>query len=132
MPYVEAQFEIEDWDESTYDEPARGPKLSRATVHKAFSGEVEGTSVAELVTCRAEGGEAYAAIERVEASVEGRAGSFVIQHGALRGDDSEGHSFGAIVPGSGTGELTGISGEASFAHDESGASLTLDYELPAQ
>jgi hypothetical protein len=36
---------------------------------------------------------------------------------------------GHIVPGSGTGELAGLSGEAVFAHDDAGARLTLSYAL---
>jgi hypothetical protein len=36
------------------------------------------------------------------------------------------------VPGSGTGELAGLSGEAVYAHDDAGARLTLSYALAAR
>jgi hypothetical protein len=39
---------------------------------------------------------------------------------------------GHIVPGSGTGELAGLSGEAVYAHDDAGARLTLSYALAAR
>jgi hypothetical protein len=114
-------FEITGWDETTYDAPAEGPPLKRVSVRKRFSGRLEGTSTAELLIAGREG---YLASERVDGVLEGRRGTFVIQHGGV-GD----HAFGHIVPGSGTGELEGLSGEAVFAHDEAGARLTLDYAL---
>jgi hypothetical protein len=51
----------------------------------------------------------------------------VLRHGGV-GD----HAFGHIVPGSGTGELAGLSGEAVYAHDDAGARLTLSYALAAR
>ena len=53
----------------------------------------------------------------------------MLQHGGI-GDDTGQHAFGHIVPGSGTGELRGLRGEAAFAHDADGARLTLTYSLP--
>jgi len=128
---IEAEFEIAGWDEGeAIDAQGDGPPRGRATVRKTFTGSVEGSSVADLLTCRGDHGEAYVALERVDAAVEGRAGTFVIQHGAARGEDAEPISFGYIVPGSGTGELAGITGEAEFAHDGGGAQLRLYYSLP--
>ncbi len=118
---ITATFEITGWDETTYDAPAEGPPLARATVRKRFSGPLEGTSVAELLTAGREG---YLASERVEGTLEGRSGTFVLQHGGV-----EGRAFGHVVPGSGTGELEGIRGDAAYAHDEAGARLTLSYTL---
>jgi hypothetical protein len=118
---ITASFEITGWDETTYDAPEEGPPLVRASVRKRFSGPLEGTSSAEVLIAGREG---YLASERVDGVLEGRRGTFVIQHGGV-GD----HAFGHIVPGSGTGELAGLNGEAVFAHDEAGARLTLSYAL---
>jgi len=128
MPTVTATFEITGWDETTYDVPPEGPPLARATVRKRFSGPLEGTSVAELLTAQGDGGAGYLASERVDAALEGRRGTFVIQHGGI-GDEDEQRAFGQIVPGSGTGELEGLRGEAVFAHDDAGARLKLSYTL---
>jgi Protein of unknown function (DUF3224) len=122
MPHtITATFEITGWDETRYDEPADGPPLARATVRKRFSGPLEGTSAAELLTAGESG---YLASERVDGALDGRRGTFVLQHGGI-GDEA----FGYIVPESGTGELSGLRGEAAFAHDEDGARLTLTYSL---
>lgn len=123
-----ATFEITAWDESAYDEPDDGPKLSRATVKKTFKGEVEGESTAELLMCQAEGGAGYLASELVTGRVGERTGSFVVQHGGIN-DGGATRTFGYVVAGSGTGALRGLSGEAAYQHDESGASFVLEYDI---
>lgn len=125
---IVASFEVTGWDETAYDEPPDGPRLTRATVRKRFTGALDGTSLAEVLTAQGAGGRGYVASERVEGTLEGRTGTFVIQHGGLD-DGTEPHSFGHVVPGSGTGQLAGLSGEAVFAHDASGARVTLTVDL---
>jgi hypothetical protein len=124
-----ATFEITSWQEAVYDAPAEGSKLLRATVLKTFRGEVEGTSAAELLMVRAgdEGGEGYIATERITGRVGEQIGSFVVQHGGV--SSREVHQFGYIVEGSGTGDLRGIVGTCTYAHDETGARFTLDYDI---
>jgi hypothetical protein len=124
-----ATFEIASWEQSVYDEPAEGPTLSRATVKKSFSGEVEGTSVAELLMCQADDDHAgYLGSERFSGAVGDRSGTFVIQHGGIV-DGEHKTPFGQVVPGSGTGELTGLRGTVAFQHDEKGAIFTLHYHF---
>jgi hypothetical protein len=124
-----ATFEITAWEETAYDEPAEGPKLVRATVTKTFRGDVEGESTAELLMCQAaDGSGGYIGSERVIGRVGDRAGSFVVQHGGTV-EGTTVKPFGSVVPGSGTGELRGLRGEARFHHDERGATFTLDYDL---
>ena len=105
---LDATFEITAWEPDDYDAPADGPPLTRATVRKAFSGALRGESVAELLACGELG---YAANERVSGALDGRSGTFVLQHGAW-----EGGQWGFVVPGSGTGELAGLRGDARIEH----------------
>jgi hypothetical protein len=116
---AEATFEITGWEQAPYDAPAEGPPSTRATVRKAYAGALEGESVAELLTS---GELAYLANERVTGTLDGRAGTFVLQHGAW-----EGGQWGYVVPGSGTGALAGLRGDARLDHGR----LALDYELSA-
>ena len=125
---AEGQFEIASWDQVPYDEGAEGPKLGRATVRKTFRGQLAGESTAELLLCGDDqGGIAYTALERVVGSLDGRAGSFLLMHGAIRGEATG--PVGRIVPDSGTGELRGLHGTVAIRHDEHGAVFTLDYDL---
>ncbi len=114
---LDATFALTGWDQAPYDAPADGPPLMRATVRKAYAGALAGSSVAELLSC---GELAYVANERVTATLDGRSGTFVLQHGAW-----EGGQWGYVVPGSGTGELTGLRGEARLEHEK----IALEYEL---
>jgi hypothetical protein len=125
---VVVPFEIDGWDETVYDEPAEGPRLARNTVRKRFAGELDATSVAEVLTAQGPGGGGYLASERVTGALAGRRGTFVLQHGGV-GDEREGEAFGHVVPGSGTGEIAGLTGQVRYAHDDDGARITLTYAL---
>lgn len=126
-----SEFAITAWEPTPYDVDVPGPKMTRTVVKKTFTGALTGTSVAELLTCESESGSAgYLAMERVDGSLDGRSGTFVIQHGGLY-DAAMGKAtpYGAIVPGSATGELAGLRGSAEYRHDDQGAILTLHYSL---
>jgi hypothetical protein len=125
-----ANFEVTSWEQSTYEEPADVPALARATVKKVFRGEVEAESTAELLMCRPdESSGGYIGSERIVGRIGERAGSFVVQHGATQDGDTY-DVYGRVLPGSGSGDLQGIRGTATFQHNEQGAVFTLDYELP--
>ena len=128
MPELTAAYEITGWDEEPYLEPQSGPKLTRVNVRKHFSGPLHGDSEAQLLTVQGEGGQSYVASELVDASLEGRSGTFVIQHGAAQGGERP-FGFGFVAPGSGTGELEGLRGDVRFEHDDDGARVHLTYEL---
>ena len=130
MPiHAEATFTITSWEQVDDPAPAEGPTLGRATVKKTFAGDLVGESTAELLMSGAGGDSAgYVAMERITAALQGRAGTFDLQHGAQMGGPDP-RTYWLIVPGSGTGELRGIRGEARYQHDDSGARFTLDYDL---
>ena len=117
MTKLDATFEITRWEAAPYDEPAEGPPSSRIVVGKAYAGALAGESLAELLTS---GELAYLANERVSGTLDGRSGTFVLQHGAW-----EGGQWGYVVPGSGTGELAGLRGTAVLDH----GTIAFDYEL---
>jgi hypothetical protein len=124
-----ASFDITTWDEQPYDEHD-GVKLSRTRVVKAFRGEIEGESTAELLMALAgEDAAAYVGVERVTGRVNGRQGSFVYLHTATASGGSQSASW-TVMSGSGSGELAGISGQIRIDNlPDGGHVLTLDYEL---
>jgi hypothetical protein len=127
-------FNVTGWDESTYHEPDGGPRLSRAIVKKSFQGDMAGESTAELLGCQADekdltAGAGYVASELFTGSLGGKSGSFVIQHVGLVGHGSP-LTSGNVVPGSGRGELAGLTGTMEISVAEDGThTLTLDYDL---
>ncbi|MEJ8280032.1 DUF3224 domain-containing protein [Pseudonocardia spirodelae] len=123
---AEAAFTVDSWEEAPYDEPGQGPRLTRVTVRKTYAGRIDGTGVAEVLTSQGDAGSGYVASERVVGTLDGRAGTFVVQHGGLAHPDGTLSTFGSIVPGSGTGGLGGLSGTAG---EGARGVLTLDYRL---
>jgi hypothetical protein len=103
-------FDVQATPHPPYD-AAPGATLGRLTLAKQFRGDLEATSTVEMLSAMSEvkGSAGYVAIERIGGALHGRTGTFVVQHsGAMtRGAPSLSIS---VVPDSGTGELTGISG----------------------
>jgi hypothetical protein len=118
-----ASFTVDQWEPQATDEFA-GNELARVAIAKTFTGAVEGTSTVELLSATNATSRAYVAFERLEVSVDGRKGSFVLHHTA----DESGMSL-KILTGSGAGELTGISGTANIEIDGENHHLTLTYTL---
>lgn len=120
-------FTMKSWDEAVVDGPEDGPRFAHAHVTFDYTGVVQGTSVCDfLLYYAAEGyegaGQTAPGFERITGSVEGRKGSFVIRHEVGYGSDGVQGTF-TVVPGSGTDELTGLTGAGTVA----GASETMDY-----
>lgn len=123
-------FTIDAWDARPYDE-RDGTTLSRTRVTKTFHGDLQGTSTAELLMAvtAVEGSAAYVGFERIEGTLQGRAGSFVLHHSATGARGAQSASW-TIVPDSGAGELARISGEARIDVAPDGThTLILDYHL---
>ena len=122
---VDAAFDIDSWDEVPYDEPDEGPKLTRVVIRKTYRGALDGTGVADVLTAQGPEGAGYVASERIHATLDGRRGTFVIQHGGVA-DGADQTTFGTVIPHSGTAELTGLSGRATEARQ---GVLTLVYSF---
>ena len=125
-----ATFKIVSWDEEPFDETGEGPKLTRAHVKKSFHGDLSGTGNLMYVMTHLDSGVAsFTGFEKVVGSLGGRTGSFVLRHtGSYDGEKAMAEY--EVVPGSGTNELTGLSGTGGFSagHAEE-HDMTLDYEV---
>ncbi|CAM5414067.1 MULTISPECIES: DUF3224 domain-containing protein [Streptomyces] len=113
---------------------ATGTPAGVATMQKRFEGEITGHS-ATLFTYALDhatnvGG--YVAMESFEGALHGRTGTFNFTHSATTsGDDRKDESF-VIIPSSGTGQLTGITGTGGLTDESDGShSIWFDYDLPA-
>ena len=106
-----------------------GLKLNHNVVRKEFSGDMVGTSEAQMIAAYTgtPGSAGYVAIEHFTGSVDGKSGSFVLQHsGVMNKGDAQ--LTVTIVPDSGAGEMAGISGTLEIDNDEGQHSYVLDYE----
>ena len=105
------QFEVKMTPQAGGEEQAEGVKLGRLLLEKVFHGDLEATSQGQMLTAVTEipGSAGYVAIERVSGTLQGRAGSFVFQHSGTMDHGAQQLSI-TVVPGSGSGELTGLVG----------------------
>lgn len=111
-------------------DPAGGATLSRMSIDKQFQGDLEGTSKGEMLsaTTAVPGSAGYVAIERVTGKLQGRAGSFALQHSGTMARGAYKQSI-AVVPDSGAGELTGLSGEMTIRISGGEHSWEFDYSI---
>ena len=122
-------IEVTGWAPQPWDEVDGAATLVGIDVTELFHGDIEGEGKARMLQAlRADGSATFVGHERVTAAVAGRRGTFVFQEvGTLSPTgDVDGSWF--VVPGSGTGELTGLRGEGSFAAAVGqSATIALDY-----
>ncbi|WP_263376304.1 DUF3224 domain-containing protein [Granulicella aggregans] len=110
--------------------PAPAEGLARFSIDKEIHGDLEATTKGEMFS----GGDpkagtaGYVAIEVVTGTLDGKKGSFALQQMATM--SSSGMKMEVVVvPGSGTGELKGISGTFVITIAEGKHSYDLEYEL---
>jgi hypothetical protein len=113
MKTAMGRFAIKNWDEKPYSEGNNQPKLTRASVTKTFTGDVEGESQVEyLMMYRPDGSASFVGLERVTAKIGGKAGTFVMQRTGVFENGQAKESY-SVIPGSGTGDLRGLKGNGS-------------------
>ena len=112
------------------EDRAEGTALGRMSLDKQFHGALEATGKGEMLTAVTEVGSAvYVAIERVTGTLDGRAGSFVLAHQGTMTRDGQQLSI-KVVPDSGTGQLTGLSGRMTITIEGGKHSYGFEYTLP--
>jgi hypothetical protein len=112
------------------DDPPDAP-FQRLIGDKQFHGDLEGTSRGQMLGSGTpdQGSAAYVALELVTGTLNGKMGSFVLQHhGTMRGGVPSMHV--TAVPDSGTGELAGIAGTMKIVIEGGKHSYELEYTLP--
>lgn len=106
--------------------------VGRMAIVKIFSGELTGTGHGQMLAFRSSvaGSAGYVAMEKVQGVMNGRQGSFIMQHSGIM-NRGEPQLKISIVPDSGTGELSGIAGEMLLNIDQGKHFYEFRYTLPA-
>jgi hypothetical protein len=108
------------FDVKTLAEPLCGvaaqTALGRMSIDKVYRGAMEGTSQGEMLFAMgaAKGSGGYVAMERVTGTVDGRSGSFALQHSGTMASGTQTLSI-IVVPDSGTEELVGLTGSMNIS-----------------
>jgi hypothetical protein len=128
-------FTMKSWDETIVTGEEGAPRVAHAHAIMRYAGVIDGESSCDYLLYYAGegfdgGGNTSPGFERIEGSVDGRKGSFVIRHEV--GYDRNGiQGTWAVVEGSGSGELTGLTGTGTAVGEmgQETVSYTFEYTL---
>lgn len=130
MTSVRGSFEV-----TMTPQPAEegGDYPDRMLLEKTYAGPLTATAKGQMLAVRTDvaGSAGYVAMETVDGALEGRCGTFVLMH---RGEMSGGNQalMVTVIPDSGTGELTGISGAMKIEITDGQHYYIFDYSLEAE
>lgn len=130
MQHATGPFEVK---LAPQQDPGADPMLARMTIDKTFHGNLEATSKGQMLSAgtATKGSAGYVAIEKVTGTLNGRKGSFILQHNATMDRGKPSLSI-TVVPDSGTDELTGITGAMNINIAPDGKhTYDFQYSLPA-
>lgn len=116
----------------TPQETADGAPVARMLLYKEFHGDLEAIAHGEMLAAHEPltGAGVYVAIDRVAGTLHGKAGNFIIAHRGIRNSAGQKLEI-VIVPGSGTGQLAGITGTVGIEIVDKEHFYSVDYELPS-
>jgi len=105
--------------------------IGRMLIDKQIHGDLEATTKGQMLAFSTEvkGSAGYVAMERVTGILNGRTGSFVLQHSATMNRGVPQLSI-TVVPDSGTVQLIGLTGTFDIQITDGKHSYTFDYSIP--
>jgi hypothetical protein len=123
-------FTIKDWKDEPSGDLGGEKKLTLTRATQSYEGAILGEGKVEYLMCAgAEGMTHFTGFERIAGTLDGKTGSFLIQHvGTFAGEP---RSAWAVVAGSGTGELASITGKGSYAAKDGVMEFLFTYDLSA-
>jgi Protein of unknown function (DUF3224) len=106
-------------------------KFGRMSIDKTISGGLVATTVGQMLTAMTDvkGSAGYVAIEKVDGVLDGKKGSFALQHTGSMNRGAPSLSV-TVVPDSGTDELVGLAGEFKIIIAGGKHSYEFKYTLP--
>jgi hypothetical protein len=135
MPTAQSTFYISEWISESENRGFPNVIAVQATAYATYRGDLIGEGEAHVMSLylavtdelRVTG---HLACEQIAGTLDGRSGTFVIQHRGLRSEGSSDKRTGLVLPRSGTRELKGISGEVVINRSPDGLhTMELVYEF---
>jgi hypothetical protein len=113
------------------DDKVEGSSLGRMTIDKQFHGDLEATANGQMLVAGTDvkNSAGYVAIERITGTLQGRGGSFVLQHSGVMTRGAPQQSI-TVVPDSASGQLAGLAGSMTVIIERGKHSYSFDYTLP--
>jgi hypothetical protein len=114
MTHANGIFEVKVTPQPPED-AAGGAPIGRMLLDKQFHGDLEATSQGQMLAAGTDvkGSAGYVALERVTGTLQGRSGTFVLQHSGTMNRGTPQLTI-TVVPDSGTGGLAGLAGSMTI------------------
>jgi hypothetical protein len=109
-----------------------GAPVGRMTIDKQFQGDLVGTSKGQMLMASSgsvQGSAGYVAIEKVSGTLNGRRGTFYLQHSGTM-TRGAGELTITVIPDTGTDQLVGLCGKMNIIIADGKHSYEFDYDLP--
>ena len=131
MATVSGTFDVKLSPQKADSGEAERANLGRMSIAKQFHGALEAAGAGEMLSAvtGVKGSAGYVAMERVSGILDGRSGTFVLQHSGTMARGAQQLSI-TVVPDSGTGELAGMTGNMSIRIVSGKHFYDFDYTLP--
>jgi Protein of unknown function (DUF3224) len=115
----------------TADDNSQDATLGRMSLDKQFHGDLQGVGKGQMLTAgtAVKGSAGYVAIERVSGTLQGRTGTFILQHTGTMTRGALQLSI-TVVPDSGTDQLAGLAGTLTITVADGKHSYDFTYTLP--
>lgn len=112
------------------DDKTGDPTVGRMAIDKQFHGALEGTSKGQMLAVMTDVKDSagYVAMERVNGTLDGKSGSFALQHTGTMNRGAQELTI-TVVPDSGTGQLKGLAGKMKINIADGKHSYEFDYTL---
>ena len=107
-----------------------GINFARMSIDKKFTGQLDARSQGEMLSAMTstQGSAGYVAIEQVFGKLDGKNGSFVLQHYGTMNKGSD-KLILEVVPDSATGDLIGLSGSMAIKMEDGQHTYKFEYEI---
>lgn len=114
-----------------FEDQPEGSKLGRMSIDKQIAGDLVATTKGQMLSAMTDtkGSAGYVALELVDGTLHGRAGTFVLQHTGTMNRGASSLSV-TVVPDSGTGELVGLAGDFAINIVDGRHDYEFSYTLP--
>jgi hypothetical protein len=111
--HAKAKIRVQSSEAKPYDK-GEGPALMEIRIEETFTGDIDGESpVRALQVLRDDKTATMISVQRFRGKLGGRQGTFVLQ-GSEIVENGKIKATWVVVPGSGTGGLSGLHGEGGF------------------
>jgi len=129
MPLISGEFHVT-MQAELLSVPASGFGLGRMSLDKRYEGPLTASGNGEMLSFMGavQGSAGYVAMERVEGTLDGRSGGFTLQHSGTMTRGARALSV-TVVPDSGSGDLTGLSGKLDIRIENGKHFYDFDYLL---